>query len=336
MLAIARSMLPRNIAPSSAASARAGRAAAAFPSPARAVGRASACVVWLGLIGSPSVVLACRTALWLSGAYVVDGAGLRNVRSRGGRWQVSERRSGCLHVGGAIAMLPGSLRRLAGNYAVPRARQPLAVWPALRATSRTRLAALAAPPDAVILDNVAALAQERYAEVVWVRLAAADTDPGALLLTLLGAVARRDRAAAAGIGEATARCARRGDWGQACRLLGATLGAAAAPAAVLVLEGAEHLRRGRPAALDLVGPVLGRPCGMISTSCSISGAQWDHRRLAPHGRGPGAAAAAARSRCRGAYRPGAGSRPAAGVDPPDRERHRRGGRRRARPRRPWP
>ncbi len=180
-------------------------------------------------------------------------------------------------------MLPGSLRRLAGNYAVPRARQPLAVWPALRATSRTRLAALAAPPDAVILDNVAALAQERYAEVVWVRLAAADTDPGALLLTLLGAVARRDRAAAAGIGEATARCARRGDWGQACRLLGATLGAAAARPAVLVLEGAEHLRRGLPAALDLVGPVLRPALRDDLDVLLISGAQWDHRRLAPHG-----------------------------------------------------
>jgi hypothetical protein len=71
-------------------------------------------------------------------------------------------------------MLPGSLRRLAGSYAVPCPRQPPTVWPALRAASKARLSALAAPHDAVIIDNVVALIRDRYAEVVWIRLAAAD------------------------------------------------------------------------------------------------------------------------------------------------------------------
>src|SRR5215831_17425306 len=138
-------------------------------------------------------------------------------------------------------MLPGRLRRLAGSYAVPRPRPPLTIWPALRAVSGTRVAALAAPPDAVIIDNVAALVLERYAEVVWIRLAAGDAEPGAILLTLLGAVARRDR---------------RGDWAQACRLLAATLGAVTTPRAVMVLEGAGHCDQGM---FDLLGPTLLTP-----------------------------------------------------------------------------
>lgn len=178
-------------------------------------------------------------------------------------------------------MLPGSLRRLAGNYAVPCPRQPLTDWPALRAASGSRLAALAAPAEAMILDDVAALVRERYAEVAWIRLAAADADPGALLLTLLGAVARRDAAAAAGIGEATARCARRGDWAQACRLIAATLGAVTAPRAVLVLERAEHLRSGTPATLDLLGPSLLPALRDEFDVLLISFSEWDERRLAP-------------------------------------------------------
>ncbi|HEX4658649.1 MAG TPA: hypothetical protein VH307_14780, partial [Streptosporangiaceae bacterium] len=175
-------------------------------------------------------------------------------------------------------MLPGSLRRLAGSYAVPCPRQPPTVWPALRAASRARLSALAAPHDALIIDNVAALIRDRYAEVVWIRLAAADADPGALLLTLLGAVARRDAAAAAGIGEATARCARRGDWAQACRLLAVTLGAVTAPRAVMVLEGAEHLDHGAPATLDLLGPVLLPALRDELDVLLISGTEWNDRR----------------------------------------------------------
>src|SRR5215469_3574811 len=198
-------------------------------------------------------------------------------------------------------MLPGRLRRLPGSYAVPRPRQPLTNWPALRAVSWTRVAALAAPPDALIIDNVAALVRERYAEVVWIRLGAGDAEPGALLLTLLGAVARRDAAAAAGIGEATARCARRGDWAQACRLLAVTLGAVTAPRAVMVLEGAGHLDQ----TLDLLGPALLPALRNELDVLLISGTERDGRRLASHTQvlGPrqlrldrGAAVVAARAR----------------------------------------
>lgn len=177
----------------------------------------------------------------------------------------------------------GGLRRLAGSYAVPCPRQPLIAWPALGAMSRTRLAALAAPHDAVILDSIAALLQERYAEVVWIRLTAADSDPGALLLTLLGALARLDPAASAGIGEVAARRARQGDWGQVYGLLGAALGAVTAHPAVVVLEGAEHLDTDRPATLDLLGPVLLPALRDDLDLLLISGAEWDHQRLAPYG-----------------------------------------------------
>jgi DNA-binding SARP family transcriptional activator len=180
-------------------------------------------------------------------------------------------------------MLPGRLRRLPGSYAVPRPRRPLTIWTALRAVSGTRVAALAAPADAVIIDNVAALTRERYAEVVWIRLGAGDAEPGALLFALLGAVARRDAAAAAGIGEATARCARRGDWAQACRLLAVTLGAVTAPRAVMVLEGAGHCDHGTPSTVDLLGPALLPALRNELDVLLISGTEWDARRLAPHG-----------------------------------------------------
>src|SRR5215469_1122538 len=180
-------------------------------------------------------------------------------------------------------MLPGRLRRLPGSYAVPRPRQPLTNWPALRAVSWTRVAALAAPPDALIIDNVAALVRERYAEVVWIRLGSGDAEPGALLLALLGAVARRDAAAAAGIGEATARCARRGDWAQACRLLAVTLGAVTKPRAVMVLEGTGPCGHGTPATLDLLGPALLPALRNELDVLLISDTTWDGQRLAPHG-----------------------------------------------------
>ena len=184
-------------------------------------------------------------------------------------------------------MEPGRLTRLAGSYATPCPRLPLTGWPALAGMSRTRLTALAAPGDALILDNIAALVQERYAEVVWIRLGAADADPGALLVTLLGALARLDAAAAAGIREAAARRARQGDWGQAYRLLGATLGAVTSPPAVVVLEGAEHLGAGRPAPLDLLRSVLLpglRPARPEDPDVLlISGLEWGPQRLAPPG-----------------------------------------------------
>src|SRR5215469_15565787 len=194
-------------------------------------------------------------------------------------------------------MLPGGLRRVPGSYAVPRPRPPLIIWPALRAVSGTRVAVLAGPPDAVIIDNVAALVRERYAEVVWIRLGSGDAEPGALVLTLLGAVARRDAAAAAGIGETTARCARRGDWAQACRLRAVT-----APRAVIVLEGAGHLDDDT---LDLLGPTLLPALRNELDVLLISGTERAGRRLAPHAQvlGPrqlrldhGAAALAARAR----------------------------------------
>jgi len=186
-------------------------------------------------------------------------------------------------------MLPGRLRRLPGSYAAPRPRPPLTIWPALRAVSGTRVAALAAPPEAVIIDNVAALVRERYAEVVWIRLGSGDAEPGALVLTLLGAVARRDAAAAAGIGEAAARCARRGDWAQACRLLAVTLGAVTAPRAVLVLEGAGHLDR----ALDVLGPALLPALRNELDVLLISGTERDGRAPGSACPGPGPAPAAA-------------------------------------------
>ncbi len=180
-------------------------------------------------------------------------------------------------------MGPGGLRRLAGRYAVPRPGQPLPAWPALGAMSGTRLAALAAPCDALMLDNVAAMVQERYAAVVWIRLGAADGDPGALLLTLLGALGRLDAAASAGIAEAAARQGRRGDWGQAYRLLSATLGAVTEQPAVVVMEGAEHLDRESAATLDLLGSVLVPALRENLDILLISGTEWDQRRLAPDG-----------------------------------------------------
>jgi len=180
-------------------------------------------------------------------------------------------------------MRPGGLRRLAGSYAIPRPGQPLPAWPALGALSGTHLAALAAPCDALVLDNVAAMVQERYAAVVWIRLGAADADPGALLLTLLGALGRLDAAASAGIAEAAARQGRRGEWGPAYRLLSATLGAVTEQPAVVVMEGAEHLDRESAATPDLLGSVLLPALRENLDILLISAAEWDQRRLAPHG-----------------------------------------------------
>jgi DNA-binding SARP family transcriptional activator len=179
-------------------------------------------------------------------------------------------------------MGPGGLRRLAGCYAVLRPGPPLPAWPALGAMSGASLAALAAPCDALVLDNVAAMVQERYAAVAWIRLGAADADPGALLLTLLGALGRLDAAASAGIAEAAARQGRRGDWEHAYRLLSATLGAVTEQPAVVVLEGAEHLGRERAARLDLLGSVLLPALQENLDILLISYTDWDRRRLGPH------------------------------------------------------
>ena len=117
-------------------------------------------------------------------------------------------------------MVYSSLKRLAGTYAVPVPLPPIPACPAIEDIGKARLAALAAPCDFLALDTVAAVIKERYADVVWIRLDIADRDPGALLVTLLGAVARLDKAESAVVGEAAARGARRGDWGTAYRQLG--------------------------------------------------------------------------------------------------------------------
>jgi hypothetical protein len=137
----------------------------------------------------------------------------------------------------------GGLKRLAGTYAAPRPLPPMPTWSAVEDMGRTRLAALAAPCEFLALDKVAAVVKERYADVVWIRLEIADADPGALLVTLLGAVARLDAEASAGIGEAAVR-GRRGDWGMAYLLSACFLAAATARPAVVVLEAAEHLEQG--------------------------------------------------------------------------------------------
>ncbi len=180
-------------------------------------------------------------------------------------------------------MWPGSLQRLAGNYAVPRPPQRMSLWPALEDMHRSSLAAITAPCNFLALDKVAAFVRERYADVIWIRLASADADPGGLLVTLLGAVAQSDAAASQEVGDAAARLARRGDWQQAYRLPGQVIGAAAAQPAVLVLEGAEHLEIGRPATLDLlVSAFLPALQGDLDVLL-ISFTAWNSGRLDPHG-----------------------------------------------------
>jgi hypothetical protein len=78
--------------------------------------------------------------------------------------------------------------------------------------ARVELIALAAPPCFMALDKVAAVVQERYAQVQWIRLQAADADLGGLLVTLLGAATRLDAKASQAIAEDVARHARYGEW----------------------------------------------------------------------------------------------------------------------------
>jgi DNA-binding SARP family transcriptional activator len=176
-----------------------------------------------------------------------------------------------------------SLKRLAGTYAAPRRVPTLPAWPAVEDMGRPRLAALAAPCDFLALAKVAAVVQERYAEVVWIRLDIADADPGALLVTLLGAIARLDAQESAGIGEAATLRARRGEWALAYQQPARFLAAATARPAVVVLEGAEHLDHASPATLDLLVSAL-MPCLQGDLDVLLIGfATWDSRRLKPHG-----------------------------------------------------
>jgi DNA-binding SARP family transcriptional activator len=173
--------------------------------------------------------------------------------------------------------------RLAGTYLVPHPWLTMPSWPTVEQIARARLTALTAPPDFLALDKVATVVQERYAQVLWIRLQAADTDPGALLVTLLGAAARLDAGASQGIAEDVARHARRGEWQVGLQLLADWLVAATIPPTVLVLEGAEHLEAGSPANLDtLVSAFLPHLQGALDILL-IGFAEWDPWRLEPHG-----------------------------------------------------
>ena len=92
--------------------------------------------------------------------------------------------------------------RLAGTYLVPCPWPTMPSWPTVEQMGRVGLTALAAPPDFLALDKVATVVQERYAQVLWIRLQTADADPGGLLITLLGTAARLDAEASQGIAEA--------------------------------------------------------------------------------------------------------------------------------------
>ena len=180
-------------------------------------------------------------------------------------------------------MRPSCSERLAGIYLVPCPWLTMPSWPAVEQMTKVGLTALAAPPDFLALGKVAAVVQERYAQVLWIRLQIADADPGALLVTLLGAARRLDAEASHGIAEDVARHARHGEWPIGYQLLADWLVAATVPPAVLVLEGAEHLEAGNPASLDmLVSAFLPHLQGSLNVLL-IGFTEWDPRRLDPHG-----------------------------------------------------
>jgi DNA-binding SARP family transcriptional activator len=175
------------------------------------------------------------------------------------------------------------LERLAGTYLVPSPSLAIPSWPAVEQMAGAGLTALAAPPDFLVLDKVATVVRERYAQVLWIRLQVADADPGAMLVTLLGAASRLDAEASQGIAEAAARRARFGEWRTAYQSVAGWLAAATTPPAVLVLEGAEHLEAGNPAGLDLlVSAFLPYLPGGLDVLL-IGFTEWGGRRLDPHG-----------------------------------------------------
>jgi DNA-binding SARP family transcriptional activator len=173
--------------------------------------------------------------------------------------------------------------RLAGTYLVPHPWLTIPSWPTVERMAEVGLTALAAPPDFLALGKVATVAQERYAQVLWIRLQVADADPGALLVTLLGAAARLDAEASQGVTEDAARHARHGEWRIGYQLLADWLVAATVPPTVLVLEGAEHLEAESSASLDMLVsaflPHLRKGLDVLL----ISFTEWDPRRLDPHG-----------------------------------------------------
>ncbi len=118
---------------------------------------------------------------------------------------------------------------------------------------------------------------------MWIRLQIADADPGAMLVTLLGAAARLDADTSQRMAETAAGHARLGEWRAAFQSLAGWLAAAAGPSAVLVLEGAEHLEAGSPTSLDLlVSAFLPNLAGSLNVML-VGFTDWDSRRLDPHG-----------------------------------------------------
>lgn len=176
----------------------------------------------------------------------------------------------------------GRLTRLAGTYLVARPLLPVPAWPVIEEMGRTPLAALAAPRDFLAVDKVATVAQERYSSVLWIRLGTADGDPGAFLVTLLGAVGRLDADAPPGLAESAKRHARLGEWQMAYRVLADQMAATARPT-LLVLEGAEHLETGSPSTFDLFVPAFVPLLPGNLDILLIGFKEWDSRRLDPYG-----------------------------------------------------
>jgi DNA-binding SARP family transcriptional activator len=177
----------------------------------------------------------------------------------------------------------GCLQRLAGTYFAPHPTLPMPSWPTVEQMAGAGLTALAASPEFLALGKVATVVQERYAQVLWIRLHIADADPGAMLATLLGAAARLGAEALEGIVEVVARHARLGEWRAAYQLLADSLAGATVPPAVLVLEGAGYLEAENPANLDLIASVF-RPYSPERPDLLLIGfTEWDSRRLAPTG-----------------------------------------------------
>jgi DNA-binding SARP family transcriptional activator len=176
----------------------------------------------------------------------------------------------------------GCLTRLAGTYLVARPLLPVPAWPAIEEMGRTPLAALAAPRDFLAVDKVATVVQERYSNVVWIRLGTGDGDPGAFLVTLLGAVGRLDADAPFGLAEPAKRHARLGEWQMAYKLLADRMAAIGRPT-LLVLEGVEHLEAGRPSTFDLFVPAFVPLLPGNLDVLLIGFKEWDSRRLDPYG-----------------------------------------------------
>jgi DNA-binding SARP family transcriptional activator len=173
--------------------------------------------------------------------------------------------------------------RLAATYLAPHPWLTMPSWPAVERMARVALTAVAAPPSFLAIDKVATVVQDRYAQVLWIRLQNGDADPGALLATLLGAAARLDAEASQEIAEDVVRHGRHCEWQIGYQLLAEWLMGAIVPPAVLVLEGAEHLEAAGPATLDMfVSAFLPYLQGSLDVLL-ISFTEWDPRRLDPHG-----------------------------------------------------